>query len=74
VVGATFIVLALAIFFRLTFHRLTWCLQSGHGWIQLGAALGCCGLLVHSFVDFNLHIPANAAWFAVLAGVAVKRS
>ena len=38
--------------------------------IQLGAAIGCCGLLVHSFVDFNLHIPANAAWFAVCAAIA----
>jgi hypothetical protein len=27
-------------------------------------------MLVHSFFDFNLHIPANAAWFAVLAGIA----
>jgi len=42
-----------------------------HGrWIRLGATLGCCGMLVHSFFDFNLHIPANAAWFAVLAGLA----
>lgn len=42
-----------------------------HGrWIRLGAALGCCGMLVHSIFDFNLHIPANAAWFAVLAGMA----
>lgn len=40
-------------------------------WIQLGAFLGCCGLLVHSFVDFNLHIPANAAWFSACAGLAV---
>jgi hypothetical protein len=39
-------------------------------WIRLGAELGCCGLLVHSFFDSNLHIPANAAWFAVLAGLA----
>jgi O-antigen ligase len=38
--------------------------------IQLGAAVGCCGLLVHSFIDFNLHIPANAAWFAVCAAIA----
>jgi O-antigen ligase len=42
-------------------------------WIRLGASLGCCGMLVHSFFDFNLHIPANAAWFAVLAGLAVGR-
>ena len=38
--------------------------------MQLGAAIGCCGLLIHSFVDFNLHIPANAAWFAFCAGLA----
>jgi len=44
--------------------------QRHGGWIRLGAALGCCGMLVHSFFDFNLHIPANAAWFAVLAGLA----
>jgi O-antigen ligase len=69
-VGAALIVSALALFFRLAFHNVSQRLESGHGWIQLGATLGCCGLLVHSFVDFNLHIPANAAWFAVLAGVA----
>ncbi len=40
-------------------------------WIQLGAFLGCCGLLVHSFADFNLHIPANADWFSACAGLAV---
>jgi fumarate reductase subunit D len=28
------------------------------------------GLLVHSFVDFNLHIPANALLFYVMAGMA----
>jgi O-antigen ligase len=72
--GVALIALALALFFKATFHNLSPALESGHGWIQLGATLGCCGLLVHSFVDFNLHIPANAAWFAALAGVAVKRS
>jgi O-antigen ligase len=72
--GAAIIIAALAFFFRLSFHGLARRLLSDQGWIQLGAALGCCGLLVHSFVDFNLHIPANAAWFAALAGVAIKRS
>ena len=37
--------------------------------LPTAAALGCCGLLVHSFVDFNLHIPANAAWFVVCAAI-----
>jgi O-antigen ligase len=40
--------------------------------LRLAAALGCCGLLVHSFADFNLHIPANAAWFAVCAAIATS--
>ena len=40
------------------------------GWLQIGAAVGCRGLLAHSFIDFNLHIPANAAWFAVGAAIA----
>jgi len=35
--------------------------------VRLGALAGCGGLLVHSFFDFNLQIPANAAIFYVLA-------
>ena len=38
--------------------------------MSCGAAIGCCGLLVHSLVDFNLHMPANAAWFAVCVAMA----
>jgi O-antigen ligase len=68
--GALLIFWALALFFRLAFREWDQRLRSKGGWIRLGAAVGCCGLLVHSFFDFNLHIPANAAWFAVLAGVA----
>jgi hypothetical protein len=40
------------------------------GGLQIGAAVGCCGLLVHSFIGFNLHIPAKATWFAVCAAIA----
>jgi O-antigen ligase len=36
----------------------------------LAALVGCTGLLVHSFSDFNLQVPANAALFFVLAAVA----
>jgi hypothetical protein len=68
--GGLLMVVALALFFRLAFMRLGERLRNDAGWIQVGAALGCGGLLVHSFVDFNLRIPANAAWFAVLAAVA----
>lgn len=70
-VGGALIVTALGMFFPLAFRNLTSRLDSQAGWIQFGAAVGCCGLLVHSLFDFNLHIPANACWFAVCAAVAV---
>ncbi len=68
--GGILIVLALVLFFKRAFRDLRHRLRNEAGWIQLGAALGCCALLVHSFADFNLHIPANAACFALLAGLA----
>jgi O-antigen ligase len=40
------------------------------GTARLAALTGCTGLLVHSLVDFNLHIPANAAMFFVLCAIA----
>jgi O-antigen ligase len=69
-VGALLILSALALFLRLAFQDWRKPVRSQAGWIRLGAAIGCCGMLVHSLWDFNLHIPANAAWFAVLAGIA----
>ena len=42
------------------------------GAVSLAALLGCTGLLLHSFVDFNLQIPANAALFYVLCGLAAS--
>jgi O-antigen ligase len=41
--------------------------------LRLAALMGCTGILVHSFLDFNLQIPANAAWFAVLCAMASVR-
>jgi O-antigen ligase len=38
--------------------------------VSLAAALGVTGILIHSLVDFNLQIPANAALFYVLCTVA----
>ncbi len=40
--------------------------------LRLAAFSGCFGILVHSLVDFNLQIPANALYFAVLAGIATR--
>jgi len=37
---------------------------------RLAGLLGCIGFLVHSLVDFNLHIPANALLFFLMAHLA----
>lgn len=71
IAGGLLMLAAIVLFFRLAFSKLSERLITARGWIQLGAAVGCCGLLVHSFADFNLHIPANAAWFAVAAGLSI---
>ena len=39
------------------------------GYLQVGAGLGMLALIVHAAFDFNFHIPANAIYFAFLAGV-----
>jgi O-antigen ligase len=41
--------------------------------MNLSGLVGCCGLLVHSLFDFNLHIPANALLFFVAAHLATAR-
>jgi O-antigen ligase len=41
--------------------------------LNLSGLIACCGILVHSLVDFNLHIPANALLFFVSAHMAVVR-
>jgi len=40
------------------------------GSVRMAALIGATGILVHSFWDFNLQIPANAALFFVLAAIA----
>lgn len=40
------------------------------GAVTLACILGVTGILMHSFFDFNLQIPANAAWFYVYCSLA----
>jgi O-antigen ligase len=68
-IGGVLILLAVIVFFREMCKDLRNRLITRAGWIQFGAAIGCCGIMVHSFADFNLHIPANALWFAFLLGI-----
>ena len=41
--------------------------------LNLSGLVACAGILVHSLVDFNLHIPANALLFFVSAHMACVR-
>ena len=43
-------------------------LAGAKGILAVGFAAGLTALLLHALIDFNLHIPANAATGAVLAG------
>jgi len=40
--------------------------------LALGGLAGMVAFLLHSFTDFNAHIPANALWFTVLAALTIK--
>lgn len=40
--------------------------------VRAGSITACAGLLLHSMVDFNLHIPSNALLFLLLASVATS--
>src|SRR2546422_4692639 len=71
--GGALVLLALGIFFRRAFADLRERLRREAGWVQVGAAVGCSGLLVHSLADFNFRIPANAAWFCATLAVALAR-
>jgi len=68
--GGLLIAVGLTIFFRLALRELRWRSGARTAWIRFGAMVGCCGMLIHSLVDFNLHLPANAAWFVVLVAIA----
>ena len=67
-------VLAVLWFLFLTYRRACSKLANWpsdtNGTLALTAILGVTGILVHSFVDFNLQIPANAAIFYILCTAA----
>jgi O-antigen ligase len=69
--GWILVPVSIGMFLVLSFRHLRRRLRDTGGWLQLGAAVGVCGVLVHSFSDFNLHIPANAAWFSAAVALAV---
>jgi O-antigen ligase len=60
----------LGVLLRESLKRLRQLNNSFAGALQLAGFIACCGFLVHSLVDFNLHIPANAMLFFLMAHLA----
>jgi O-antigen ligase len=63
----------LAVLFSESLKRLRQLNNSFIGTLQLSGLVASTGFLVHSFVDFNLHIPANALLFFLLAYLATAK-
>lgn len=40
--------------------------------VHTGGTVACAGILVHSFVDFNLHIPANGLMFLLQSAIVLS--
>jgi O-antigen ligase len=59
----------IVILYREGFRNLRGPRLSAVALIRVAALADCTGLLAHSFTDFNLHIPANAALFYVLCAI-----
>jgi O-antigen ligase len=70
--GGLFCAWFLGVMFLESQRRLT---ESSHSFasaLHLSGLVGCTGFLVHSLVDFNLHIPANALLFFLMANLATS--
>ena len=63
----------LGVLFSESLKRLRQLNNSFAGTLQLSGLVASTGFLVHSFVDFNLHIPANALLFFLLAHLATAK-
>ena len=63
----------LVVLYRNALKKLNDWAHDTNGAVTLACILGCTGILVHSFVDFNLQVPANALLFYVLAVVAAMK-
>jgi len=71
--GFVTIILGIWLFFTFSWERIkSFPLERGDPFrlfVSIGALSGIFSLLLHSFADFNLHIPANGLYFTFLFGV-----
>jgi O-antigen ligase len=74
IVGFAFACAFLALLCRAGIQNLRHWRNDTRSSLAFAAFLGCIGLMVHGFVDFNLQIPANAAFFFALSALVTSRS
>jgi hypothetical protein len=63
----------LIVLYRSAVHKIGNWMSDVSGAVTLACTLGVTGILIHSLLDFNLQIPANAALFYVLCTIAAAR-
>lgn len=73
IVGFVFAASYLILLFRDGMHHLKHWRKDTQSGLWLAAFLGCIGILAHGMVDFNLQIPANAAFFFALSALITTR-
>ncbi len=73
IVVAFILILFLGFYVRQWFR--IWCCDAWSSFrlVQVGAGIALALMMLHGLVDFNLHIPANAIFFAFLAAVFFHR-
>jgi len=72
-VGFAIMLWFLIALFRSALRKLNHASSATNAAMTLAALLGISGILVHSLVDFNLQIPANAILFCVLCVIAANK-
>jgi O-antigen ligase len=73
IVGFGVMIWFLVVLYRSASRKIGNWTSSVTGSLTLACILGTSGILVHSFLDFNLQIPANAALFYVLCSLAAAQ-
>jgi O-antigen ligase len=68
-IGIAIMLWFVTVVYRSALQKLKGRTDTNHA-VTLAALLGVTGILAHSFFDFNLQIPANAAFFFVLCAIA----
>jgi O-antigen ligase len=63
----------LIVLYRSAVPKIGYWMSDVSGAVTFSCLLGITGILVHSLLDFNLQVPANAALFYVLCTIAAAR-